>query len=478
MKKTLKLVGIFAGILLIAVVGGLSGYFVIARNRTFYIYDVRLVTPVEGANTYIYTNTENAYTSIKNQKVYMTSEEENFIPVAAFVSSSDNVKNIQVVSSDPSVAKVVYQSGRCYVNYLKAGTAIISTSYGGVSDSFVVEVYDQVAEDFSVYDYEYYGDYASYFPNKIVGYSDSISYAYDYKAFSAAGDEASSETLNNDLLRIDTSRLNKDVFEDVHIDGKNKKLVVTCKSNIASNVDEQIVIQSFTYSDDGEVKIENNYVVNVHIVTYTPEFLQIVMARTPDFEDGYVFMNTDVISVSDLTEENILNNPDILDEYLSYKKAENNLVEHDEHEVYQTLFSEKVSKIYLKFRKVYTNGDMVYLNPLETSDMYQITCSDESKLKIAPTKDFYVLTIDETYFETNSSFNINLTLNVASQKHTFDLSHEFKFEFAELSKDNVELFYDFDETTGVYTYSYWDVRTRFDNEVYDTNGNVIGFLGF
>lgn len=475
MKKTLKLVAIFAGIVFAAVVGGLSGYVLIAKNKTYYIYDLRLVQPVADANTYIYTNNALSYTSMKNQKVYMTSEEENYIPFAVYASSSNDTKNITLKSSDPSVAKIVYKDNKAYIQYLKAGTAVITTTLADVTDSFTVEVYNQVAEDFSVYDYAYYGDYAELFPNKIIGYSDGITYAYDYKAFSAAGSNAG-DLLNNDLLRIDTSKLNTDIFEDVHIDGIKKQLVVKCKPNIPTNIDEQIVVQSYTYTENGDVRVENNYVINVHIVTYIPEFLQVVLAKTPDFEDGYVFMNTSVIDASDLTDENILSNPDILDEYLAYKKAENNLVEHNEKAVYETLFTEKVSKIYLKFRKVYTNGDIVYLNPLETSKHYELEY-DETYMKVAPTKDYFILNLTSEYFDSKTSFDIGLSLDVDGSEYSFDLWHDFKFTFADLNRTNIDKFYEYNEDTRVYTYKYWDPRTRYDNEVYNELGQVVGFTG-
>ena len=473
MKKTLKLVGIFMAIIVVAVVGGLSGYYLITKNKTYYIYDLRIVQPVADADTYVYVNSENQYVSMKNQRVYMTAEEENFIPIAIYASTSTETKKVEINSSDPSVAKIVFKGNECFINYLKAGTAVITTSLGGVEDSITVEVFDQVAEDFSVYDYKYYGDYASYFPNQIIGYSDSITYEYDYVAYSASG-ETAGDLLNNELLRIDTTKLNNNVFAKAQIDSINKKLVLECKSNITSNLNEQIIIQSYTYSEDGEVKVENNYVVNVNIVAYTPEFLQVELATTPDFEDACVFMNTIVIDDADLTEENILNNPEILDEYLSYQKAENNLVEHEETSVYKTLFTDKVSKIYLKFRKVYTNGDIVYLNPLKTSTHYNLE-ADTDYLKLAPTKDFYVLTLSEDYFETHDSFDIELSLLVSGSEHSFNLRHTFKFEFANLIEENCDLFYSYDVVNGVYTYDYWDKRTRFDNEVYNEAGQVVSF---
>ena len=46
-------------------------------------------------------------------------------------------------------------------------------------------------------------------------------------------------------------------------------------------------------------------------------------------------------------------------------------------------------------------------------------------------------------------------------------------ENAELVKANKDLFYTYDETTGIYEYKYWDARSRFDGEYYDESGNKI-----
>ncbi|MBP3582215.1 MAG: hypothetical protein J6J33_05650 [Clostridia bacterium] len=467
MKKTLKLVLIFMGIVLVAAVGGLSGYALVTRNKTWYIFDVRLVEPHPNGNSYMYTTDEVEFKSIKNKRVYMTTAEENFMEIAVYAITSNNTREAVVVSSDPSVAKVVFKDERCYINYLKAGKATITTDVGGVRDSFTIEVFDQVAEEFSVYDKAYYGDYHTYFPNSIIGYSDMIEYKYDYSVISSAG-ESADDVIDNDLLKIDETTVDTEVFDKVEIDPVNHTVNVKCKTGLPSSINSSFVVQSYYYSDDGVMKIHKNFVVDVRIITYDPEFLQVELATTPDFENSCVFMDTMVIDSSTLTEEIIKQDDNVLEEYLAYKKAENYLFANKESAVYKTLFSEKVSKIYVKFRKVYTNGDIVYLNPLSTDNPYTLTM-DNSYVQLAPTKDFYLLTISPEYFDTHSSFDIGVSLS------DFDLSHTFKFEFANHTLANVNLFYKYDETTGIYEYKYWDPRNRFDSEYYDEAGNVVGF---
>lgn len=468
MKKTLKVVGIFAAILVVAVAAVVAGWVLIQNNKTYYINDLRIVEPIADASSYIYTK-EGEYQSVKNQKVYMTSEEENFKEIAIYANISIKTTKFDIVSSNTDVAKIIIKNKKCYVNYVGAGEATITISHGGVSDSFDVYVYDQVSADFSVYDYKYYGEYASYFPNHIIGYSDSITYRYDYLAFSAGGEDAG-DLLNNNLLRIDSSKTNTDVFESVSIDAVNKQLVLTCKAGLEANIDEQIAIQSYTITDEG-ISVTNNFVVNVHIVAYTPEFLQVVVSKSPNFEDGYVYMNTEIIDDSTLTEERILEDKSILDNYLSYKKAENNLAATNEFATYDLMFTDKVDTLYLKFRKVYTNGDMVYLDATNEGELFALV-ADTAYLKIQPTQDYYKLVLTKDYFTpTNPTFDIGITLL------DYDLSFTFKIDYAELNADNLELFYDYDAETGIYTYKYWDPRSKYNNQVFDEDGNVIDIKG-
>ena len=470
MKKTFKLLGIFAAILIGGISAVIAGWILIDKNKTYYINDIRIVEPIADLKGYIYTAEDEEYVSMKNKKVYMTSDEENFLEIAVYANISEKGKKVEIVSSNPSVARIIYKNNKCYVNYISAGEATITSSHGGVSDSFDIYVYDQVSTDFGVYDYRYYGEYASYFPNHIIGYSDSITYKYDYLAFSASGAGAG-DLLNNSLLRIDETKINTDVFENVSIDEVNKQLVLTCKSGLVANVDEQIAVQSYTYNAEGVVSVTNNFVVNVHIVAYTPEFLQVVVSKSPNFEDGYVYMSTEIIDDSELTEERILADKKILDDYLSYKKAENNLSATNEFATYDLMFTDKVNTLYLKFRKVYTNGDIVYLNGINEGFAFELT-ADTSYLKIQPTRDYYKLVLEKDYF-----VNDDTTFNIGIELLDYDLEFEFKIGFAELNAANLSKFYDIDAETGFYTYKYWDPRTRYNNEIFDEEGNVIAIAG-
>ena len=300
MKKTLKLVGIFVAILTIGFAGGLSVYSLFQKNKTYHIYDLRIVEPVEGTSSYVYLDPDYDYTPIKNTEVYMNSEEEDYLGIAIYSSTSDNRKDVEIESSNPDVAEIVYKEGKCYIKYKKAGVATITASIDKVEDSFNLSVYNKSANNFNVYDDYYYGKYAEINNNKIVAYADDITYEYDFVVNSSFATDDNDE-VNCQLLRVDQSSVDENVFAKVEIDPVSQKLVVQCKSSFSDMLvaaqehykDETIAVQSFYYSAEGVLKPNPDpYYVNIHVIADTPEFLQVVMSATPDFEDSFVLMDT------------------------------------------------------------------------------------------------------------------------------------------------------------------------------------------
>lgn len=489
MKKTLKLVLIFAGGLVALVVGALTGFVLIDRNKTYYIYDVRFVEPVEGMSGYVYTDSEAEYVSIKNQSFYMSSEEKNYYPIAIYASTSTQTKNVKITSSDTNVAKIDYKSNACYVKFLNEGFVTITAEIDGVKDTLMFHVYDQIPSNFTVYDYDYYGEYAELFPNTLVSYADGSEYRYKF-FMNNASDTGDNEHIDGDLLRIDQSNLDMDIFSNVYIDSETKELVVKCKipeTTHKENIDSVVILQSFYHADNGEIVLENDYLVKLHIVLYIPEFLEIEVSSTPNFDEKIVFLNVKKTDISSITSAEILEDPSLLDEYLSTEKAENYLSANGEAPTYNVFFTDRVERLYIRIRMVYTNGDIVYLHRGENG--VDFTFSNESLCSIVkPTKEYYVMNVNyNNYFKADgvSSFDINLTI----PEFAFAPEHlKFSFYYKDTKDDGnvietgkrelVETFYLYDETTGIYTFNYWDDRARFANELYDAEGNVIGFGGW
>ena len=74
---------------------------------------------------------------------------------------------------------------------------------------------------------------------------------------------------------------------------------------------------------------------------------------------------------------------------------------------------------------------------------------DSLVLKVQPTQDYYKLVLKKDYFTTpTSTFDIGITLL------DYDLSFTFKISYADLNAANLEMFYDYDAESGVYTYKY------------------------
>lgn len=479
MKQTIKLVLIFIGSLTAIIVGATTGYILINNNRTFYIYDVRLVEPIEGMKGYIYTDSEAEYTSIKNQTHYMSSKENNYYPIAVYVSTSDGSSNVNITSSDTSIAKITEKDGKCYYQILKEGTVKITSELHGVKDSITVKILDPIPSKVSVYDYDYYGDYAKLFPNKIVAYADGEEYRYKYNLSDAANNP--NEHIDGELLQVDKSNVKSDIFSDVYIDSSTSELVVKCKEPVAGQTDyvdhSVIFLQSHYYSDDGSIVLKDTYGVSVDIVLYEPEFLQIEISGNPNFDEKVVYTKTQKVDISSFSDENILANPSILDDYLKTEKAENYLAANGEKSTNVAYLTDVVDTLYLRFRVVYTNGHIEYLKAGENGNASFKFNNDLSSehCVLDPTGDYYTLKLNNVNYFTSAavvSFDITLEMN----DFIFDDDEEktFSFGYKEQTNSNINSFYTPDTETGYYTYTYWDNRARFNNEIYE-NGKIVGF---
>ena len=514
MKQTFKLLAIFMGSLTVIIVGALTGYFLISNNKTFYIYDVRFVEPVSSMEGFIYTEIPDSlkedeedeeadaasdgagsestegeeeeeekfteYTAIKNQTVYMKSEATNIMPIAVYVNASIRVNSVNITSSNTEIAKIVYKDGGCFVQFLREGLVTITSEFYGVKDSFTIQIYDQLPSKFNVYDYAYYGDYAELFPNRLISYADDVEYRYDY-FLDNVSNTGSNANINGDLIRIDRENLKEDVFSNVYIDSATNELVVKCKkpdSVQKDNLDSTIILQSFYYSETGDIVIENNYEVKVHIVRYIPEFLQLEVSANPNFEEKIVFTNTVKKDISTVITEEMMLNPELiteevekqLDDCLMAEKAENYLSANGEKPTYKAFFTDKVEKLYARVRMVYTNGDIVYLKNNENAHLTFDGAASSANCVMDPTKDYYIMNLDSGYFDVDGKkFNIGISLI------DFSFTHTFEFEYRTQTNANVLDFYELDAETGVYTFKYWDKRAKFGNEIYNKDGKVIAF---
>lgn len=480
MKNTFKLLMLFMGGLTALIVITLSGFLIIENNKTYYIYDVRIVQPISDLSGFIYLkgdfdeekNETSKLVSIKNKTVYMKSEADNKFPIAIYASTSNNTKEIKVRSTDTSVAKIVVENNMCYVRYLKEGETTIYTEVGGVKDSFILKVLDRVPSEFEVYDNAYYGsDYVDLFPNSIVGYADNKEYRYNYTLGDITGSTDISK-IDGDLLRVDESNLDDEIFSSVKIDSSRHQLVVKCKvpeGNRVENINTSIVLQSYTYDKNGNEIIHGNYIVSVYVILRIPEFMQLEVSSNPDFTEKVVYTSS---LIDEHSREEILENPLLLDEYLSAQKDVKYLTERGEKATYDVFFTKKVTKLYLRFRFVYTNGDVEYINDGQNGD---IVFDDENRRVISPMDNYYILNLTtDNYFVKSGNVYNDYSINVSLKNFTFNF--DFEFNYLEQTEENARNYlYSYDEETKIYTFNYWDSRAKFTNEICDASGNVVGF---
>lgn len=475
MKKSLKLVAIFIAVLIVVVVGGTSGYILISNNQTYYIYDLRLVEPLENVGGYIYNDENVDYVKIDNKKVYLKDADDDYFNVGVYANTSNNSNNIEYHTSNSGVAYFDRSvAGELRVKYVGEGNATLSVSIGSVSSSFDITVFNLVPSNFQVFDYEYYGKYAeeTQFINLVNTYSDSgTTYYYNYKVDAtedANGNLVGNENINNANLRVDY--FDDTLFENVSINETSKQLVLTCKSGVSTGEGTtQVIVQAF-YENKGTVSVVDSYVVNVKIESNKPEFLQVELSSSPNFDENVFFV--DAQNMADVEEEQILQK---FDQYVKYQKTETYLHEKGETPIYNAYFTDQVDRVYLRFRTVYTNGQVA---SLLLGD--ELTCNNGNEyLKPTYFKDSYYLELKKGQgFDGSNTFRLSMNLT----KDGVTLSHTFEFKYYELnqnfintnSEDDFWNFYSYDVDTNTYEYIYWDIRAKSKNAI-TKDGKICGF---
>ncbi len=499
MKKTLKLLLIFMGSIVVILVGGIGGYSLIMNNQTFYIYDLRLVKPDDSNKGYIYTTNSENYRTMPSSTVYLQSEEENYLPLGVFVSTSNGTTDVSITSSNKEVADVEFRNNRCYVNYKKSGEATITATIGPISDSFTLHVLEGIPNDFRVYDFDYYGEnYATRedYINKLYCYSDvdkELSYEYSYELFDAVG-TVDENYFNNGSLEVDKSSFNGDYFKDISIDKNNQKLNIVCnKLELAASVHTSIGINSYMMID-GQKYLNKVFNVDVQIIANEVEFAQVEVSTSPEFSDNCVYLNIDNVKYS-----NNLSSSE-LKSYLTCQRVEENLKTDGESAVFDMFISNKTPQIYVKFRLVYTNGTVLDLNRSNLGSLYEFSFDgkkfDENQnylyltedknnyIECEPMGEYFVIKLSSDYVKSLANKASKLEFYFLGELEDLSLNkaenitlRTFNFNYLDIenASDMQKLYVQ--NQDGTYSYNYWDKRTIPDNVVYDENGNVVEFVG-
>ena len=218
--------------------------------------------------------------------------------------------------------------------------------------------------------------------------------------------------------------------------------------------------------------------MEVRIVRYIPEFIQLEISSTADFEEGYVFTDTRKENIGDVITPQMIADPSLitdevearLDQCLQAEKAENYLTENGEKATYRAYFNENVKELKIRIRMVYTNGDIVYLKQGVNAVISFNGLAESDHCVLDPTNDFYIMKLDKTniFADESSKFTIEIKETVIGMNH---LVRSFDFEF----KTQTDWTNYYTQDGKIYKFNYWDKRAKFLNEIYDKNGNVIAF---
>ena len=230
MKKTFKLVAIFM-VATIAIFAGVIGvYFLIENNRTYYIYDLKIVEPNRDFSYYVYTdNTNENYVKMNNKNVYMTSPSDR-LEFGVYAYTSTGTTKVDISLSDYNIAGFDYSYGRAFIYYKRAGKVDLIAKLGGVEDRVTINIYDNSAESFAVYDEAYYGkEYSRSFPNKLVAYADDNAYNYIYEVSDLLSGKQT-DTIDNNLLQVDQSSVDKTIFSVAQISPNSRKLTLKARA--------------------------------------------------------------------------------------------------------------------------------------------------------------------------------------------------------------------------------------------------------
>ncbi len=412
---------IIAGVVfLLVAVGVLLGVSMLSKLSTTTVYDLRLLD---------YESEKEIF----EKEVYLTALENNNFNIKV-ESSSSSIVNFVVYSSDTSVASVSTINDGYKVSYYKKGSAVITVSCedgGNVKDSFVLTVKENVPTTFVITDEEAVSE------NEVNIFADDRDYYFNFKA--TVGLESSYVNLTS-LEVVDN--YNKDVFEDIHIDDANSRLIIKAKQS-DSDVREYITLFAKYTDENGNTITGNLFTVCINVYGNYISNIQLILSETPNFDNA----------------NNIYGN---------------GLKLEGENEVSSVYLTPSVNVVYAKVRIVYTNGEIFDV----TKDTTSKTTSGTPSTTTPSVGDYFAITLAQ-YSDTNNGgavvlfiyqgHEVSFVFNFVDPTYTPASYENFvnRVLYKKVVVDDVE----------IYEYVYWDTRYMRDDAITDVNGNIIGFTG-
>jgi len=410
LKKWIIVVVVF----LLVCVGVLVGFSVLSKLSTTTIHDLRLIDA-------------NSREEIFEKEVYLTATEQNYFDVDVYASAS-TITSYAVNSSDKSVATVSVVDGVVRINYLKAGTTIITANCvdgGDISDNFTLNVKENVPTSFSITDENAISE------TEVSIFADDRDYSFDFKALQGSNEN----NINLTSIKV-LSNYNAEVFEDIYIDDANSKLVIKAKQS-GLDTREYITLQSYYTDVNGNQITVGTFVVCVNVKGNYISDIQLMLSGVADFDNSV----------------NI---------YGSGIKNEG------EREINTVFLTDEVDTVYAKVRVVYTNGQMFDV----TKNVISQTMSGTPTTIKPAVGDYYSISVKNSGSATirfaYSQYYVVLLFNYINETTTPETYNNFI---------NNQLYRKIEvDGTTYYEYIYWDTRFMREDTITDGKG-IIGFTG-
>jgi len=418
MSPKLKKWIIASVVILIVVLAGLGGFSALGQFTTTTVSDLRIVD--------VETKAE-----ILDKSVYLTSSGNNFFEFNLSYVANGAV-NFNVESSSDKIASVAKAERGYVVTYHSVGKVTITASASdnaSVKDSFTLTVHEAYPINFKLVDEKATGE------SEIDIFADATDYSYVFEATSLIP----SLPVNRDTLKV-VDDFNKEIFEDIHIDSDNSKLVIKAKQSKIDSV-EYITINASVQSEDGSSYLAN-FIIKINVHGNYVSDMQLLLSTSPNFEGAKYVLGKGLLNQGEEAIETII-------------------------------FTQNINIIYAKVRVVLTSGKIIDV----TKDVNASREFDDGVVqKPLPADNYYEIMLTR-------GDEITFRCTYLGQEHEQRFSFLFHNEGTDAYKDFFQNLYRKvvkqnaeGEDYFVYEYNYWDTRYKRD-DVITQNGEIVGFIG-
>ena len=389
---------------------------------------------------------------MRDQNVFINETSTNKFKLDVVIAADGQNGGYSLYSTNPSVANVVWYEDGYYVEYYNSGHAVIvaqSRVVANLRDSFNVNVYENYFFDVK------FADSTVEDGKTIDVYADNLDYTYKFNLIGMAEDLEQNSRM---FKVVETS--NPNLFNKAEVNSETNSLELSVKSRIDGNVvkssNEYIVLQSYIRDANGNLVVQDNYIVKVNIICNTVEDIQLEFCDEFDFdtEKTYIFS-----MLADADYASSLINPE------------------DEVLIRKVYCGENIPYLYFKVRLVYANRSVTYITKDCIIDGFSNNAGSAEKQATDDSmsaSDYVNIFNLYSYNQDRISFNVKYA---ASDLTNYE-SVATRFMFVILKSDlDISQLYKYDDENKTYTFSYFDNRLKRFDTITDKNGNIIRFEG-